>query len=87
MAKYCADCEFINPKDAKGKGAYKCKKCKRYVASSCSACEKFQECYHRNHYDKQKLYDSSTNETPLLLYVVVFILLCILYVFGKIMGC
>lgn len=90
MAKYCADCEYINTSDKKCDGIYKCKKCKCYVSSCSGCCENFSESYSRNWYEKQKLYDlgkkKSQDTIPITMYVVVFILLCILYFVGKMMG-
>ena len=31
MSKYCSDCVFLNQKDKKMDGIYKCKQCKKYV--------------------------------------------------------
>lgn len=90
MSKYCSDCVFLNQKDKKMDGIYKCKQCKKYVNTTYAACDKFSGNYSLNWYGKSKLYDEgkkvNTNITPTASYVVILIILSILYVIGKLNG-
>ncbi|HIR74783.1 TPA: hypothetical protein IAB95_04725 [Candidatus Ventrenecus avicola] len=90
MSKYCSDCAFLNLKDKKMDGIYKCKKCKSYVNTTMDACNQFSLDYSRNWYSKSTLYDEgknvSTNTTPMASYVVILIILSILYFIGKLNG-
>ncbi len=90
MGKYCSDCVYLNLQEKKTDGLYKCKKCKKYTISSNLACEQFEETYQRNSFEKQKIYDLgkhvSEEDTPLSIYVVLFILMVIIYIIGKLNG-
>ena len=55
MSKYCSDCAFLNLKDKKMDGIYKCKKCKSYVNTTMDACNQFSLDYSRNWYSKSTL--------------------------------
>ena len=86
MSKYCSDCDNLNLKDKKGNGVYKCKKIKKYVPTSAPACKDFANCYSRNKYEKQELYDESSKPVSLATGIVIFILALLIYIYGKIMG-
>ena len=61
MAYYCSDCEFLNEKKKKADGLYECKKIKKNVLANAPACDKFEESYSRNWYQKHELYDKAKN--------------------------
>ncbi len=90
MAKYCSDCEFLQLKDKKKDGIYKCAFCKKYVNTTNNQCENFSETYSRNWYEKQKIYDEgknvSENDISLVPYVVLLIILSIIYLVAKLNG-
>lgn len=55
MARYCADCTFLQVND-KGKGKYKCSKIKKDVLANMPCCDKFEFSY-RKRIDREKYYD------------------------------
>ena len=66
MAKYCADCKYLNEKEKKeGKSGgclYECKKQKqgnkkKMIKANTPACEKFEKDYNRGWYKAQCIYD------------------------------
>ncbi len=57
MARYCSDCTYLNPKDKKCDGQYKCSKVKKHVLANMPACDKFGLAYARKSYEREKLYD------------------------------
>ena len=86
MSRYCSDCENLNLKDNKGDGLYKCKATKKYVFACQEACDKFQNNYNMNSFDKEKYYNmgskasknsSSITGTQLILILVMFAILII----------
>ena len=60
MAKYCADCTYLNVDD-KGNGKYKCSKIKKEVLANTPCCDKFEMAYARKRYDREKYYDLAKN--------------------------
>lgn len=58
--RFCSDCEFLDTKDKKKDGIYKCKKIKDknkcYVNSSQDACDKFEKNYNTNNWEKNDIY-------------------------------
>ncbi len=56
MARYCADCTYLQVND-KGNGKYKCSKIKKDVLANTPCCDKFGFAYARKRYDREKYYD------------------------------
>lgn len=61
MSKYCADCKYLNTKEEKVEGIYKCKLSKEFTCACTGACQNFQENYGLSSYEKQKLFDLGKN--------------------------
>lgn len=91
MSKYCSDCAFLDLNNQKKEGVYKCKKNNQYICACNCACEKFENSYSRNSYEKQKIYDLGKNadlseDTPIEVYIFIFIIFCLLMLIAKICG-
>ena len=83
--KFCSDCEFLDVKDKKKDGIYKCKQCKKYMNSSTDACDKVEKDLSTNNWEKNDLYmkgrklvveDSYANQLWfwILIFIVVFMI-------------
>lgn len=90
MSKYCSDCNNLNVKKSKCDGIYNCKVKKGFVCACNNACEKFSNCYDRNSFEKQRLYDlgkSAMKKDDISTgYIVLLVGLIILAIIGKILG-
>lgn len=99
MGKYCSDCKHFNTKKPKKEGATGCCKCmkekdkkKEFKLSCMEACDKFEEDYGRNWYEKEKLYDDGkkindsgkTGEIPWFMPIILAIIAIIAKTFGLI---
>ena len=92
MAYYCSDCEYLNEKKKKIDGIYECKKIKKDVLANAEACDKFEECYSRNWYEKQVLYDkgkeaqNKPSDASLAPYAIGLILLLLFCIIATLLG-
>ena len=90
MSRYCSDCEKLDLKDKKCDGLYKCKVTKKYVYACQDACDKFENNYNMNSFDKEKYFDlgrkatKDSNSLPGTQLVFILILFAILIIFGLI---
>jgi len=86
MARYCADCSFLQVDD-KGHGKYKCSKIGKEVLANMDACDKFEFSY-KNKVERDKYYDmgkeltqnssKSTTPTGVLIAVVILLVLALI---------
>jgi len=91
MRKYCSDCAYLNIEKAKCNGIYQCNSKKFFTCACSEACEKFKHSYHRNSFEKQKLYDlgkkvEQNSDISVVPYLLLMILLELLFIFAKIQG-
>jgi|GEM_PF-1464621 len=92
MSKYCSDCDFLNTKDSKYDGVYKCSKKKDYTNANNYSCENFANSYGRNSTEKQRLYDlgkvakNKSSDISIVPYIIIVIVMFIIWIIAKIKG-
>lgn len=84
MARYCSDCTYLNTDKAKKKGNYMCEKTSKFVLTNTPSCPNFCNCYSRNSFEKESLYEEAKNieevssPIPLLFILVISIIIKII---------